>query len=74
MSRRGRVGCIVALGLIAFAVLSFVDSGNTSADLAALAAGIVIGELLVLRREDRSAVPLSFAVMMVLASSFAADG
>ena len=73
MSRRGRAAGIVALGAIAWLVLSLIDSGNTSADLAVLAAGIVLGELLVLRLEDRSAVPLSFAVMFVLASSFAAD-
>ena len=46
---------------------------NTSDDLAILAAGLVLGELLVLRLEDRTSVPLSFAVMIVLASSFATD-
>ena len=46
---------------------------NSSDDLALLAAGVVLGELFVLRLEDRSSVPLSFAVMIVLASSFALD-
>ena len=42
-------------------------------DLAPLAAGVVLGELFVLRLEDRSSVPLSFAVMIrPLALSFAA--
>jgi hypothetical protein len=73
MSRRGRAGLIAALGLAFALVAHFVDLGDFSDDLALLAAGIVLGELLVLRLEDRSAVPLSFAVMMVVASSFQID-
>jgi hypothetical protein len=73
MSRRGRAGCIAALGAIAALIAFIFDRHNTSGDLALLATGVVLGELLVLRLEDRSAVPLSFAVMIVLASCFAAD-
>src|SRR3954451_10823467 len=73
MSRRGRAGIIFVLAGIAYVILDLIDGENTSADLAILAGGIVLGELLVLRREDRSAVPLSFAILFVLASSFAAD-
>ena len=55
MSRRGRAGCIAALGVRSPAVIvHFVDRDNTSDDLALLAAGLVLGELLVLRLEDRS--------------------
>ena len=41
--------------------------------LAFLAAAVVLGELLVLAPRGRQPVPLSFAVLIVLASSFAAD-
>jgi hypothetical protein len=73
MNRRRRAAIIAALGVVAAAIAYVVDPGNTSGDLALLAAGLVLGELLVLRLEDRSAVPLSYAVMIVLASSFALD-
>ena len=61
-------------GVIAAASSRTVDRSPTAPpDDAArcLAAGLVLGELLVLRLEDGSAVPLSFAVLIVLASSFA---
>jgi hypothetical protein len=60
----------VAFGAIAWLILFLVDGDGRSSHLAVLAAGLVLGELLVLRIEDRSAVPLSFAVMLVLASSY----
>ena len=61
------------MGVIAAAIAYVVDRDNSSGDLALLAAGIVLGEFFVLRLEDRSSVPLSFAVMIVVASSFALD-
>ncbi|MGH8977670.1 MAG: hypothetical protein ACRDV7_06310, partial [Acidimicrobiia bacterium] len=70
MGRRGRAWCIVSLGAIAWLILFLVDGDGPTSHLALLAAGLVLGELLVLRLEDRSAVPLSFAVMLVLASSY----
>ena len=73
MSRRARAGLVLALGVAAAVIAHLIDPDNTSDDLALLAAGIVMGELLVLRLEDGSAIPLSYAVMLVLASSFAAD-
>src|SRR5262245_17353566 len=73
MSRRGRAGCIIRLSLIAYGIAFLIDRENTSKDLTILAAGIVLGELFVLRLEDRSSVPLSYAVFFVLASAFAAD-
>lgn len=69
MSRRARVAIVGALGVVAAAAAHVADQA-TAAELALLAAGIVVGELLVLRLEDGSAVPLSFAVMIVLAASF----
>jgi hypothetical protein len=69
MSRRRRVAGITVggaiVGLAAYAAL-----GGTAGALCLLAAGVIIGELLVLRLEDGSAVPLSYAVFIVLASSF----
>ncbi|MGQ0825335.1 MAG: hypothetical protein ACT4OX_09965 [Actinomycetota bacterium] len=73
MSRRARAGIILAFGIVAAVLAHLIDANSTSDDLALLAAGIVMGELLVLRLEDASAVPLSYAVMLVLASSFGGD-
>jgi hypothetical protein len=60
----------VGLGLLAALIAYAVDSQGRADDLAILAAGIVLGELLVLRLEDRTAVPLSYAVMIALAAGF----
>ncbi len=73
MTRRGRAALVATGGILGALVAWLIDRNNTADDLALLAAGIVIGELYVLRLEDRSSVPLSFAVMFVLASSFALD-
>jgi hypothetical protein len=70
MSRRRRVAFVCVAGLIAGTVAHFIDSAGSAGALCFLAAGLVLGELLVLRLEDGSAVPLSFAVLIVLASSF----
>jgi hypothetical protein len=69
VSRRARAGVLAGLGLI-FALPAYALGHVAAADLALLAAGVVIGEILVLRLEDRSAVPLSYAVVMVLAAGF----
>ena len=74
VTRRGRAALVAAAGVIAALASRTRSTRNgTADDLALLAAGVVLGELFVLRLEDRSSVPLSFAVMMVLASSFALD-
>jgi hypothetical protein len=69
MSRRGRAGWILAVASVA-AVIMRLFVGITSRDLAILAGGVLLGELFVLRLEDRTSVPLSFAVILVAASSF----
>ena len=71
MSRRRRVVFVCVVGLVAGAIAHFVDPDGRAAALCFLAAGLVLGELLVLRLEDGSALPLSYAVLVVLASSFA---
>jgi hypothetical protein len=70
VSRRRRVVFVVIAGLIAGAVAHFASPDGSASALCFLAAGIVLGELLVLRLEDGSAIPLSYAVLMVLSSSF----
>src|SRR4051812_35970562 len=70
MSRRRRVAFVCLAGLVAGTIAHFVDPSSDADALCFLAAGLVLGELLVLRLEDGSGVPLSFAVLIVLASSF----
>lgn len=70
MSRRRRVVFVVLAGLVAGAIGHFAAPDSAIGALCFLGAGVVLGELLVLRLEDGSAIPLSYAVLMVLASSF----
>jgi hypothetical protein len=70
VSRRGRVALVVLMGALAGVVVHFAAPDTDADVLCFLGAGIVLGELLVLRLEDGSALPLSYAVLMVLASSF----
>ncbi len=71
VSRRGRVALVFCVGAVAGIALHFAAPESDADVLCILGAGIVLGELLVLRLEDGSALPLSYAVLMVLASSFA---
>jgi hypothetical protein len=68
-SRRGRAGVIAALGLSSSIVAAAIAGDDAVRDLALLAAAITLGELFVLRLEDRSSVPLSYAFMIVMAAS-----
>ncbi len=72
MSRRRRIAFIAIAGIVAGAVARTADPTGTSGALIFLATGLVVGELLVLRLENGTAVPLSYAVLLVLASSFPA--
>jgi hypothetical protein len=69
MARR-RVVAVCLLGLVAAVVAHVLDPSGDAAALTILAAGLVLGELLALHLEDGGAVPLSYAVLIVLASSF----
>jgi len=65
MSRTIKVAGLVLAALFAYVVAkAFGD--DTSATLAVIAAGIVIGELVVLQPTGRSPLPLSFAFFTVL--------
>ncbi len=70
MSRGRRIWLVCGLGSIAGVVARLADPSGNAAALTLLAAGLVLGELLALRLEDRGVVPLSYAVLVVLASSF----
>jgi hypothetical protein len=63
---------VVISGLVAGTLAHFADPSGSTGALVFLAAGLVLGELLVLRLENGTAVPLSYAVLLVLASSFPA--
>jgi hypothetical protein len=69
---RRRMVIVVVAGLIVATVAHFLDPSGTTGALMFLACGLVVGEMLVLRLENGTAVPLSYAVLLVLASSFRA--
>jgi hypothetical protein len=70
MNRRQRVVFVCIAGLVSGLVAHFVAPDTDGAALCLLAAAVLLGELLVLRLEDGTAIPLSYAVLIVLASSF----
>jgi len=72
MSLRRRMIVVVAAGLVVSAITHIADPSGSGAARVLLATGLVIGELLVLRLENGTAVPLSYAVLLVLAASFGA--
>ena len=61
-----KVAGLAALAAIAALVVEVLDLNPLFADLAVLAAGVAIGELVVLHPQGRSPLPLSFAVFTVL--------
>jgi hypothetical protein len=70
VNRRARVALVFLVGLVVGVVVHFAAPDSSADALCWLGAGIVLGELLVFRLEDGSALPLSYAVFIVLASSF----
>lgn len=69
MNRSSRAwGVVLASAVVAIVARIAVPDAGLAA-LVLLAGGMVLGELLVLRLDDGSSVPLSFAVMLVLASA-----
>ena len=63
---------VVIASILAASLTHFTDASGSAAALIFLASGLVLGEMLVLRLENGTAVPLSYAVLLVLASSFRA--
>ena len=70
MSLRRRMALVVMAGTAASVVAHFADPSGSAGVLMFLASGLVLGELLVLRLENGTAIPLSYAVLLVLAASF----
>jgi hypothetical protein len=70
MTRRRRLVFVVVAGIVAASVAHFADPTGTTSALILLASGLVIGELLVLRLENGTAVPLSYAMLLVIASTY----
>ena len=68
MSQRRQMAFLVLAGCVAGALAHFADPSGSTAALVLLAAALVLGELLVLRLENGTAVPLSYAVLLVLAT------
>lgn len=66
MTTGRRLVVVSALGALLAAGARLVDPGTPWSTLAVLAAAVAAGELLSLRPTDRAALPLSYAVMLVL--------
>jgi hypothetical protein len=66
LSTQVRLAIVIALGAIGAAIAQIVDPGGPATDLVVLGAAIVGGELFLLRPAERAALPLSYAVMLVL--------
>jgi len=69
---RRRMVIVVVAGMVVATIAHFLDPSGTTGALMFLACGLIVGEMLVLRLENGTAVPLSYAVLLVLASSFRA--
>jgi hypothetical protein len=61
-----RLLLIAAVGVVLGVAVELLWPGRGAAGLVALGAGVVAGELLVLRPPDRAALPCSYAVFLVL--------
>ena len=70
MRRRTRVALVALVGMVGGVIAGIADGEGRAGSLALLAAGIVIGEILVLRLEDGTGIPLAYSVVIVLAVSF----
>lgn len=63
---RSRLAVVVVLGAVIATAAELADPGGSWPPLAVLGAALVAGELLLLHPADRAALPLSYAVMLVL--------
>lgn len=66
MSRVQRVAVAIAAGALVVGALALAGADDHVLTLAALGGGVAVGELLELRPLERVAVPLSYAVVLVL--------
>jgi hypothetical protein len=70
MRLRSRVAWVAAGGLLAAATVHVAQPHSSAGGAVLLAAGVVLGELLVLRLDDGTGVPLSYAMVLVLVACF----
>jgi len=70
VSLRARAGWVVAGSVVAAITVHIAQPHATTAGAVLLAAGVVLGELLVLRLDDGTGLPLSYALLLVLVTSF----
>ena len=70
MRVRRRIAWVVVGSIIAAATVQIAQPHSTTGGAVLLAAGAVLGELLVLRLDDGTGLPLSYAVLLVLVSCF----
>ena len=73
MSLPRRIALVVIAGVVAGAVARSTDATGTTSALVFLTTCVVLGMLLVLRLENGTTLPLSYAVYPVVASSFSAS-
>lgn len=70
MRVRTRIAWVVVGSIIAATTVQIAQPHSTTGGAVLLAAGAVLGELLVLRLDDGTGLPLSYAVLLVLVSCF----
>jgi hypothetical protein len=70
MRLRFRIAWVVVGSLVAAVTVHVAQPHSTAAGAVLLAAGAVLGELLVLRLDDGTGLPLSYAVLLVLVTTF----
>ncbi len=73
MSVRRRMALVAVAGVVAGALARSTDATGSTSALVFLTTCLVLGMLLALRLENGTALPLSFAVLPVIASSFSAS-
>ncbi len=73
LSTQVRLAIVLAMGAIGAAVAQIVDPGGSATNLVVLGAAVVGGELFLLRPAQRAALPLSYAVMLVLLRAGSAE-
>jgi len=67
-----RLGLVAAVAAAAAGAVEVANPGGTTTGLVAVAGAVAVGEHLVLRPRHRSAVPLSYAFMLVIIRAFPA--
>jgi hypothetical protein len=70
MRLRFRIAWVLVGSLVATVTVHVAQPHSTAAGAVLLAAGVVLGELLVLRLDDGTSLPLSYAMLVALVTTF----